>query len=344
MQLHQLTKRIKQKILSIVSSSRWLQWRYIVLQSYMYKRRISNLDNRYHKGVDTGNTNNKRVVFLCDERNASGGLVDRLRGIVSIYKTCKEYNIDFRILFTEPFELDDYLQANLIEWNITPDDLNYNLMTTDICHIGTPTRARWMAEKQEKWFQREFRKKYSEYHVITNASYSYYYNFSELFSELFKPSRHLQELIDKQKLILGESYISISCRFRDLLNDFNETCPLNLNLSSKEQEDLICRNLEQLEKIHRQNPGTKILVNSDSIRFLTAANEKEYTYVIPGEIGHIDNKEKNYKAQHDKTFTDFFMIANAKHIYLFQTGFMFESGFPWAASLVYNHPFTHITF
>mgnify|MGYP003315432736 CR=1 FL=1 len=39
-----------------------------------------------------------------------------------------------------------------------------------------------------------------------------------------------------------------------------------------------------------------------------------------------------------------FKIANAKHVYLLRTGLMFESGFPYAASLIYNKPFTLIEF
>ncbi len=339
----QILKILKQKINSAIFSSRFLLWHYIILRSYIYKKNIQKYDNRYRKG--NGNIkSNKRVVFLCEEKNASGGLVDRLRAIVSIYKTCKENGLEFKILFTKPFKLSEYLQPNKIEWELNAHDLSYDLKSTDIVNISTPTREKWLAEKQEKWFQKEFTKNYSEFHIISNTSYSYLYDFAELFSELFKVSPHLEKLIQAQKNIIGNEYISISCRFRDLLNDFNETCPLNLNLSQAEKEELIEKNIEQIELLHKKFPDKRILVNSDSITFLNAAKKKEYAYVIPGDIGHVDCKEKECATRHDKTFTDFFMIANAEHIYLLQTGHMFESGFPWAASLIYNRPYTRIKF
>lgn len=344
MKITDLQKKIKQESLRIAFSSKRLLWLHILLQSIIYKKRLPQRYNRYYKNKNKHTINNKKVIYMCDATSASGGLVDRLRGIVSIYKTCKELNLEFKILFTEPFKLNEYLQPNKVQWETDAEELNYNLKTTDICFISTPTRERWLADKQEQWFKKEFKKKYNEFHVISNTSYSYNYDFATLFSDLFKPSSHLQSLINTQKEIIGNNYISVSCRFRDLLGDFNETCPLNLNLSPSEQEELIRNNVEQLEILHNKFPDKKILVNSDSTRFLNAAKEKEYTYVVPGEIGHIDCKKVNHTGIHDKTFTDFFMIAHAEHIYLLQTGLMFESGFPWAASLIYNRPYTRIKF
>lgn len=344
MQIPTFIRTIKQWVLKLISSSMYFQWKYIIFQSYVYKRKYFKSVKDVRNNNQKTNNKNKRIVFLCDKKNACGGLIDRLRAIVSIYKTCKELNLEFNILFTDPFDLNSYLQPNLVQWKINPNELNYNTRTTDVCFIGTPTRAKWLAEKQEEWFKKRFKKEYSEFHVISNTSYSYYYDFATLFSELFKPSPHLEKLIENQRKYLSDDYISVSCRFRDLLNDFNETCPLNLNLSVEEQEALINKNIEQLEILHEQYPGKTILVNSDSIRFLNAAKKKEYTYIIPGEIGHIDNKNTVATTLYDKVFADFFMIANAEHIYLFQTGFMFESGFPYAAALIYNRPFTRITF
>ena len=340
-----IIKVLKQKILNLLFSSKYILWQVVILKSYIYKKNISKYNCRYNLLEKHNKINNtKRVIYLCDDNSASGGLVDRLRAIVSIYKTCKDLNIDFKILFTTPFELKDYLRPNLVNWQINATELNYNLRNTDIINLGTPTRAKWLAEKQEKWLKKAISKNYSEFHIISNTSYSYYYNYSTLFLELFKPTEHLSALIEQQKNIIGEKYISVSARFRDLLHDFNETCPINANLTLLEQEELIKRNIEQIEQLHEQFPNSKILVNSDSITFLNTAKKKEYAYVIPGDIGHIDNKKGNNKAIHNKTFTDFFMIANAEHIFLLKTGLMFESGFPYAASLIYNKPFTLIDF
>ena len=70
-----------------------------------------------------------------------------------------------------------------------------------------------------------------------------------------------------------------------------------------------------------------------------------YVYENPGFVTHSDNvsNEGGYE-QFEKTFLDFFMIANAEEIYLLKTGDMHKSGYPYAASLIYNKPFQIIEF
>ncbi|MBO5263952.1 MAG: hypothetical protein J6B18_06845 [Bacteroidaceae bacterium] len=96
-----------------------------------------------------------------------------------------------------------------------------------------------------------------------------------------------------------------------------------------------------LELLHRLHPQKPILVNSDSKTFLQAAAGLGYTYVVPGEISHIDNKSNTGGDNaNDKVFTDFLLIANAGSIYLFKTNrLMFTSGFPKQASLINRRPY-----
>ena len=86
------------------------------------------------------------------------------------------------------------------------------------------------------------------------------------------------------------------------------------------------------------------MVNSDSITFTERAQAFPYVFVNPGSITHIDNtRDKGYET-FEKTFLDFFMIANAERIYLLKTGRMYKSGYPYAASLIYGKPFKVINF
>lgn len=295
--------------------------------------------------TNTKNTkDHKRVICMHDGKLKTGGLVDRLRGIISVYSICKEYNIDFKILFTQPFPLDRYLIPNSVEWRISQNELHYNIKETDICLIESINGSKYEAQKQDEWFRNELKKSYCEFHIYTNAHFSYNRDFAKLFAELFKPSPLLQQLIDKEKKHLGENYISTSFRFLDLLNDFNETAGGNIILSKTEQSQLINKNIEQLNKLHNKYPQRNILVNSDSSTFLQEAAKLDFTYIIPGEISHVDSNATIKENTHDKTFTDFFMIANAKDIFLFITGDMYNSGFPFAAAQLYNKPFHIIRF
>ena len=116
-------------------------------------------------------------------------------------------------------------------------------------------------------------------------------------------------------------------------------------LNKEEQDTLIAQNLTQLKYLHKKYPNKRILVNSDSTTFLQAAAEFDYVYIIPGNITHIDgtNSSSEYEA-YEKTFLDFFMIANAERIFLLRTGLMYNSGYPLAASKIYNKPFEKIEF
>ena len=287
----------------------------------------------------------KRVICIYDGKTKNGGLADRLRGIVSVYEVCKEQELDFKILFNSPFKLEDFLEPNELNWRIQEEELNYNTRIADICYIETFRDNDFEACKQKEWFRKEFKKGYKEFHIRTNAFFSYKGNYSTLFHELFKPSARLQTSIDREIGNLGIQYISTSFRFMNLLGDFNETTGICAELPKGEKEELIEKNLKQLEALHKQFPKKKILVNSDSVTFLKHATNFEFVYIIPGNITHIDANGSNDEYEvYEKTFLDFFMIANAEKIYLLRTGNMYNSGYPYAASLIYNKPFEKIEF
>lgn len=287
----------------------------------------------------------KTAICIYDGKIKHGGLADRLRGIVSVYTICKENKIDFKIIFNSPFNLTNFLEPNKVNWCVSKEELSYNTKVTDICYIETLNGSDYEAKKQKQWFRREFKKKYREFHVRTNALFSYKENFSLLFSELFKLSPKLQSSIELQKSIIGTGYISTSFRFMNLLDDFNETVELHNKLTKEEQNELIIKNIEQLQLLHNKFQDKRILVNSDSTTFLQSATKLDYVYVIPGNITHIDGKnDKDEYSTYEKTFLDFFMIANAERIYLLRTGQMYNSGYPFAASKIYNRPFEKIEY
>lgn len=287
----------------------------------------------------------KRVVCIYDGKIKNGGLADRLRGIISVYEVCKELGLEFKLIFNSPFELQMFLEPNKIDWCISKEKLNYNTEITDICYIDTLTGSDYEVARQKKWFTKEFKKNYKEFHVRTNALFSYNGNYSQLFNELFKPTERLAESIGKEKRELNNSYISTSFRFMNLIGDFNETTGINIELPNEEKKELIEKNLYQLQNLHKRFPNKKILVNSDSTTFLQMASKFEYVHVNLGNVTHIDaNNEHDEYEVYEKTFLDFFTIANADRIFLLRTGKMYKSGYPYAASKIYNRPFEIIEY
>ena len=345
MTLGSLIRNIKWRLSKIFLSDEKRLWNNVTNLNKRFKNGEIIPLNEYSTIATIKQSPNKRAVCIFDGKTKNGGLADRLRGIVSVYQICKEQNLEFKIIFTSPFNLFEFLKPNIIDWRITGQELNYNTIITDQCYINTLSGSEYEAKKQKQWFRREFRKKYKEFHVRTNAIFSYNGDYSTMFNELFKPSLKLQASIEKQKEILGTNYISTSFRFMNLLDDFNETVDLRNKLTKEEQNELITKNIKQLQLLHNKYPEKRILVNSDSTTFIQTAAKLDYVYVIPGNITHIDGKNSSNEYEtYEKTLLDFFMIANAERIYLLRTGQMYDSGYPFAASKIYNKSFEKIEF
>lgn len=334
--------KMPSRIWKRIRSTPFYAWRRVLRRAEKYRESANRLSEGYSKEAPVKLNTRKRVVCIYDNTIKIGGLADRLRGILSVYYICKTKDIDFKILFSHPFNLYRYLVPNQVEWGITKDSLSYNLPSTDLCMITTSNGGRYERRKQERWFRKEFDKQFNEFHVRTNAPFSLQYNFAELFNELFRPSPLLESIINHQKNLLGENYISVSFRFLDLLGDFNETFGRNIQMTTEKRLALINKCKLQIEDLHKRNPGCKILVNSDSATFLDIVRPIEYTYIIPGAISHVDNPTPVAENVHDKTFADFFMIANAQSIHLVIAEQMYDSNFPYVASLLYGRPFHKI--
>ena len=306
------------------------------------------VNKRYKKLIEQDYTQNvqgehsRRVVFICDGKKMHGGLTDRIRGIVSTYLVCKELNIEFKILFIHPFDIRNYLVPNEVDWQIDEKDLIFDRSKTKVCFIDSFDESNFERKKQRKYMITIFNKSYQEFHVYTNASFSYDFNFSKAFNELFKPSKIVYEdlLIHKQKL--GPKYIDITLRFQNLFGDFFERD--YLPISPKEQSILLDRCIKQIKCIHNDYQDLKILVTSDSRTFLDEIKKMDFIYTIDGKLVHMDCNNDNSIELHKKSFVDFFMIANSDKIFLLKTGKMYNSGFPYSASRIYNKSFTLIEF
>lgn len=285
------------------------------------------------------------VVNIFDGKIQVGGLADRLRGILSTYYICKKTGRSFKLHFVSPFNLELYLVPNQYDWRCKESELCFDKNYTCVLPIFTTQEGLYQQKKLEQWLYNQISRTDRQCHVYTNAFFSYDYDYKQLFFELFKPSDALRQTLDHYSGILGESYISISCRFLDLLDDFNETQAINASLTDVEKRALIERVLYEIDKLHLQYPNRTILCNSDSVTFLNEAAKMAYTYVVPGEITHLEGVVKRDDYQlYEKTFVDFFLIAKASHIYLLKTGLMYDSGFPYAASKLYGNPFDKIVF
>ncbi len=280
------------------------------------------------------------VIFMADGLIKQGGLADRLRGIVSLYKFCKENDLVFTINFSVPFNLQEFLRPNFYDWTISPSEISYSSSRYRVV-VVIPKEAKG------HWYDQQFQKEQllsklcsnnMQYHVYTNIDLVGF-EFGSLFKELFSPSPQLQVALDRHLKTLGTGYVSLSYRFLDILGDFKDT--IDYNLSKKERENILKKCVNSVREMLKKYSGiSHILVTSDSQTFLSQIKDIPRVYVVEGVISHVDDSTAN--SGHLKTFVDFYLISNARKIFLMRTKEMYKSSFARTAALINSVPFEEV--
>ena len=333
-------KWLKEKIIQRFSNEKY---RFNVIRERTEQLTRQQISKSYTEAGAKSHVEPYAVSMFCGN-TASGGLVDRLRGAVSLYAACKEANRPFRLFFTHPFPLTDYLQPNTYDWRINADEVSFAPSQVQTVVLDTQTDAEWEREWQRQQFAKALREEPRlQLHFYSNAMFSYDDDFSALFHELFKPSDRLQESIDNILRETGGRYLTVSARFCNLLNDFNEET-FSEPLSTSERKQLIAACMAQVERIHQQNSQLPIIVCSDSTTFANEAKTLSYVSVIPGNVSHIGNDTVRYYQYYEKTFLDFYIISQAQRVFLLRAKGMHNSGFPYAAARVGKRPYKLVDF
>lgn len=308
--------------------------RYLIARQKSINHFKKNFPDKTH--LKTIVSREKVIIYIADGTVQAGGLADRFRGIVSLYYLAKKFGVDFRINFNNPFPLSDALVPNQHNWLINENQISYNPQNSIYLNhwSGNTTPASQAHELMETV---DFLlRKYNQIHYTTNI-YISDDSYGELFDELFQPSLIIKKKIEQYSKEIGGDYISATFRFQQLLGDFTEGN--FLTLSEHEQDSLISRCLQHLLDIHQEHKSKKILVTSDSKTFLAKADKLDYTFIIPGEIIHLDFGSKNDSSSYVKSFIDYYMLCDAKMIYLVVDGPMYKSGFPERAAIHKKVPF-----
>lgn len=314
----------------------WGTWKFFCNQEKNIEKNL--ITNHYNEQKDIKVDN--AIVFTCNGWVWSGGLADRLKGILGVYQWCKENDKKFEINFIDPFVLQNYLKPNKYDW--IPKQISYNLKFAlpKVCLLEPRTSRRKDVlprrnELIKTWLDDNLNDSYHQLHVYTNLLLTDI-DFANLFNELFVPCERLQKEILKNIDAIGEKFISISFRFTTLLGDFTDCT--GKPLPDDEKKILIKQSISIISKISKIAPHhNKILVTADSMTFLREVVKLENVYVISGKVGHMD-----YDSGDDvtmKTFLDFLMIGNAEAVYLAKGPGMYNSSFAKTSALLHNKPF-----
>lgn len=321
-----------------ITRLKWILKRKLIY-GFQWKRIVrKHLIKYYSEDAPESVSDDRIVICMADGKRRHGGLADRLRSYVTYYGYCKKNSLRFAINFTSPFRLEDYLEPNKYDWRLKPGELTFNSRQARPLFFQTSGPLTEFEKKEQKKLAGSYLKDpaYKQYHLYSNYCFGNDDDFAHNFNELFRPVKRIADIIDKCSKSLGSGYISVSTRFMELLGDFKEPRPRQ-RLDEEGRKTLIRKCREEIEKLHNQFPDVKMLVTSDSRRFIDACSDLPYVYIPEGKIEHIDIKGGD--VDHTKTFVDFFLISGASHVFQIKCGPMYGGNFSLRAAAVGNRPY-----
>jgi len=320
------------------------EWNYLCGRRMRGRRSVRGLLPLYGPDKPMGVAEGRMMVFMADGRSIQGGWVDRLHGIVSLWRFARDRGYDFRINYCHPISLERYLEPAGYDWCLRPGELTYNSSAAHPFRLMTfgetgPREWRYQQGMMERYLSGRWR----QCHVYSSYDYADG-EMAGLFAELFRPTALLAEAMRPVSERLGEGYVSVSTRFMELLGDFTEPKRARKPLAEEEREKLIERCLAAVRGVHERHPDARVFVTSDSALFLSRASALPYVVVAEGEICHADLVADGSEGSdpHLKTFVDFMLVAGASKAYQIKLGSMYGGNFSRCAALVGGVEFERI--
>ena len=278
-------------------------------------------------------------VFMADGKRNHGGMFDRIKGILTLFALSKVHGADFKIFFTSPFELGEYLDVNEYDWKKPAEKLCYHF----------PVSKPLIVYGECFHPQRLLRRHKGETHVyygfdnidMINALYGKDYEFGSLYRELFKPNKRLRIALDNMKLTLGDGYIVCHTRFMNLLGDkvevYGEGCKV---LPEEKRVGLMADCRKAVKHFMDLYKGSHILMATDSEVF-SAYIKRELPEVmfVEGTVKHIDTMGKTTDEENIKLFLDYYVMAEASRVVSLVGGDLYPSQFPKYAARIGGVPF-----
>ena len=276
-----------------------------------------------------------RNIYMSDGHLRQGGFFDRLKGMCSLYALSKVQGVPFKINFTEPFSLTDYLQPNHYDWRCD-EPVEYKFPATRPLVANPAACARlFVPPKRERHI-------YLGYDLLPKIAEDYgeSYSFGALYRELFRPSDWLEAEVGKHLSDLGH-YLSVHIRAVNRLGDATEKSPAFPRLPEAEAGRVMARIASVLGELLRDAGGRRVLVSTDS-NILSAylCENLPDIYFVRGEIRHIGNAGSLSDAAVKKMFVDYHLLAAADECYSLVGSGLYHSEFPLYAAQIGGIPFS----
>lgn len=285
----------------------------------------------------------KKVIMCFDGYFDHGGLVDRLKGIISFYEAACQAGIEFKIFHKVPYELTEFLIPNLHDWVAKKDDMKWNPFSTKFIYGMQDFRMhplKKIANNSCNTFFVYYNVDFLGKLLPNKTDEDIKQHWSLRFNQLFKQSPYLEQQMNN--LDLPPKAIAIHTRFISIVGDFVDNSPLQV-LNNLERDKLFCDLVNAIEKTKVNYLDQEVFVFSDSITYLNFIKKNTPYRVIEGVPLHPDNRSRKFELErHLKTFLDFFAIANCKEVVLIRKDFMHPSAYPLYATYINKACFKEI--
>ncbi|KIA85240.1 hypothetical protein [Flavobacterium sp. AED] len=277
-----------------------------------------------------------RIVICFDGLFSHGGLVDRLKGIISFYEIAKSLDYDFYISFTHPFQLSHFLYPNKVNWDIKEKELKYNPFNTKVIYLMDNFEANPLQLIKNSTAKTFFVYSNIDYlgTIYTKNTESenqqiWHTNYNELFAVSNELNKEIQKLPHDNRIVFHT-------RFTSLMGDFKDTTHTVLDENKK--QELVNKLIRKMKEVVVLHPTKKVYVLSDSNIFLNFVKQKTSFSILEGSPKHIGMKNNNADLESNyKTFTDFYFMAKSDTLYLLKLDKMYNSGFSKYAAIVGNN-------
>lgn len=282
----------------------------------------------------------KRVICVWKKGGSDAtGLADRIKGMVSSYILADIYGYKFYTYHNHGFVMQDYLEPNEVDWPIDISQVSMGLNRFKII-----------------WNLRQLPKldtTVNEYHTHRTVDLTQSlpqelaekYAFHKVFHKLFKPSERLKsmiaEVMNAAKLISNQ-FVAVHVRFLDFFENVEQLreSAYSRRGTQQEQQEMLASVKKTIEIIKETRKVERILLLSDSSTFLSQ-DFPNYVCILPGKVGHIQAHVGICDVV-DKTFTDMFVMAEAKEIININGTNIYNSDFCRIGALIGNKPFSRV--
>jgi hypothetical protein len=276
------------------------------------------------------------LIFSIDENFQHGGLVDKMKGIVSAYYLSKIASINFYIFFSDPLNpLINIVNSSVINVITDRKHLSFSnkISSPIIWYNYSPISKKYILRRLKNNIQIHFYCNINILPVFKKDQSEIIFEWSKIYNDIFK--KYLTNQINP--LYINNKYIGIHLRFIDLFGDFSD---LKISHYSNEHK-ILCLNwcVDKLNDLFNKYKNFNFLIVSDSKYFLDHCKRLPYVsmnkdkFIInSNNIGHIYiNKDLD---TFKKTVSDFISLSLCYKVFQIRYSGMHNSDFSRYASYV----------